>query len=144
MNHRSLNKANRTARCARWLRASKVGQAYLWAVLVWVGFSPLYAAEDKVRLLERGVDTAYWMLLVVNAVWLLTAALLTPPIFAIVRSRPADKSAGFARFTSCVLQSGVELPYSAIKNNIADSIDVLTRRGEVAIPRGRRAFLSVL
>lgn len=36
-------------------------------------------------------------------------------------------SAGQAlnRFTSCVLQSGVELPYLAIKNNIADSLDIL-------------------
>jgi Flp pilus assembly CpaF family ATPase len=29
------------------------------------------------------------------------------------------------RFTSCVLQSGVELPYRAIKSHIADSIQVL-------------------
>lgn len=32
---------------------------------------------------------------------------------------------GLARFTSCVLQSGVDLPYRAIKNNIADSLDVV-------------------
>jgi type IV secretory pathway ATPase VirB11/archaellum biosynthesis ATPase len=30
-----------------------------------------------------------------------------------------------SRFTSCVLQSGVELPYRAIKNNIADSLNML-------------------
>lgn len=30
-----------------------------------------------------------------------------------------------ARFTSCVLQSGIELPYRAIKSNIADSLNVL-------------------
>ncbi|MGB7024974.1 MAG: ATPase, T2SS/T4P/T4SS family [Candidatus Acidiferrales bacterium] len=30
-----------------------------------------------------------------------------------------------ARFTSCVLQSGIELPYRAIKNNIADSLNVI-------------------
>jgi len=30
-----------------------------------------------------------------------------------------------SRFTSCVLQSGVELPYRAIKNNIADSLNVI-------------------
>ena len=29
---------------------------------------------------------------------------------------------GLSRFTSCVLQSGVELPYKAIKTNIADSL----------------------
>ena len=32
---------------------------------------------------------------------------------------------GFARFTSCVLQSGIELPYRAIKANIADSLNVI-------------------
>jgi pilus assembly protein CpaF len=32
---------------------------------------------------------------------------------------------GLARFTSCVLQSGVELPYRAIKNNIGDSLEVV-------------------
>ena len=30
-----------------------------------------------------------------------------------------------ARFTSCVLQSGIELPYRAIKSNIADSLNAL-------------------
>ena len=32
---------------------------------------------------------------------------------------------GLARFTSCVLQSGVELPYSAIKANIGDSVNAV-------------------
>lgn len=32
---------------------------------------------------------------------------------------------GLARFTSCVLQSGVDLPYRAIKTNIGDSVEVL-------------------
>jgi pilus assembly protein CpaF len=32
---------------------------------------------------------------------------------------------GLSRFTSCVLQSGVELPYKAIKSNIADSLNVV-------------------
>jgi type IV secretory pathway VirB4 component len=48
---------------------------------------------------------------------------------------------GLARFTSCVLQSGVELPYRAIKTNIADSLDVvihLERRP------GRRYISEVL
>lgn len=31
---------------------------------------------------------------------------------------------GVSRFTSCVLQSGVELPYRAIKTNIGDSLNV--------------------
>jgi pilus assembly protein CpaF len=32
---------------------------------------------------------------------------------------------GLARFTSCVLQSGVDLPYRAIKTNVGDSVDVV-------------------
>jgi pilus assembly protein CpaF len=32
---------------------------------------------------------------------------------------------GLARFTSCVLQSGIELPYRAIKSNIADSLNLV-------------------
>lgn len=48
---------------------------------------------------------------------------------------------GLARFTSCVLQSGVELPYRAIKTNIGDSLDVV-----VHIERrpGRRFVAEVL
>src|SRR6266478_3158688 len=34
---------------------------------------------------------------------------------------------GLARFTSCVLQSGVEIPYRAIKSNIAESLDVIVQ-----------------
>jgi len=32
---------------------------------------------------------------------------------------------GLARFTSCVLQSGIDLPYRAIKTNIGDSLNVV-------------------
>jgi pilus assembly protein CpaF len=48
---------------------------------------------------------------------------------------------GLARFTSCVLQSGVELPYRAIKTNIGDSLEVV-----VHIERrpGRRVVAEVL
>lgn len=34
---------------------------------------------------------------------------------------------GLARFTSCVLQSGVDLPYRAIKTNIGDSVNVVVQ-----------------
>ncbi len=48
---------------------------------------------------------------------------------------------GLARFTSCVLQSGVELPYRAIKTNIGDSLNIV-----VHIERrpGRRFISEVL
>jgi pilus assembly protein CpaF len=48
---------------------------------------------------------------------------------------------GLARFTSCVLQSGVDLPYSAIKTNVADSIEVLVH---VERRPGKRFISEVL
>ena len=48
---------------------------------------------------------------------------------------------GLARFTSCVLQSGVELPYRAIKTNIADSLNVVV---QVERRPGRRFISEVL
>ncbi len=48
---------------------------------------------------------------------------------------------GISRFTTCVLQSGVEMPYRAIKTNIADSLNVI-----ILIERrpGRRFVSEVL
>jgi pilus assembly protein CpaF len=48
---------------------------------------------------------------------------------------------GLARFTSCVLQSGVDLPYRAIKTNIGDSLDVVV---QIERRPGRRFISEVL
>ena len=48
---------------------------------------------------------------------------------------------GLARFTSCVLQSGVELPYRAVKTNIGDSLNVIV---QVERRPGRRFISEVL
>jgi pilus assembly protein CpaF len=48
---------------------------------------------------------------------------------------------GLARFTSCVLQSGIELPYRAIKTNIGDSLHVVVH---VERRPGRRFVSEVL
>jgi pilus assembly protein CpaF len=32
---------------------------------------------------------------------------------------------GISRFTTCVLQSGIEMPYRAIKANIAESLNII-------------------
>jgi len=45
---------------------------------------------------------------------------------------------GLARFTSCVLQSGVDLPYRAIKTNIGDSLNVVIQVER----RPGRSFIS--
>jgi pilus assembly protein CpaF len=48
---------------------------------------------------------------------------------------------GLARFTSCVLQSGVELPYRAIKSSIGDSLNVVI---QIERRPGRRFISEVL
>jgi pilus assembly protein CpaF len=46
-----------------------------------------------------------------------------------------------SRFTSCVLQSGIELPYRAIRSNIADSLDILVHLDRRS---GRRFVAEIL
>src|SRR6202790_2951815 len=48
---------------------------------------------------------------------------------------------GITRFAACVLQSGVELPYRAVKTNIADSLNVVVH---VERRPGRRYISEVL
>ncbi|MGH9759590.1 MAG: CpaF family protein [Blastocatellia bacterium] len=36
-------------------------------------------------------------------------------------------SQGISRFTTCVLQSGIDMPYKAIKTNIADSLNIIAQ-----------------
>jgi pilus assembly protein CpaF len=48
---------------------------------------------------------------------------------------------GLARFTSCVLQSGIDLPYRAIKTNIGDSLNIVI---QIERRPGRRFISEVL
>jgi len=48
---------------------------------------------------------------------------------------------GLSRFTSCVLQSGIDLPYRAIKTNIGDSLNVVV---QIERRPGRRFVSEVL
>jgi pilus assembly protein CpaF len=41
--------------------------------------------------------------------------------------RAATVQRGLSRFTSCRLQNGIDLPYHAIKNKIADSLNVIVQ-----------------
>ena len=48
---------------------------------------------------------------------------------------------GISRFTTCVLQTGVEMPYSAIKTNIADSLNLIV---QIERQSGKRFVSEVL
>ena len=84
-------------------KVSQVAFAYLWSVLFWMGLAALAAAEDKVHFLERGLRTSYWTALVIEGGFLLCAALLTPPIFAIVHRYPITKPIRIGRIAGYVL-----------------------------------------
>jgi two-component system, LytTR family, sensor kinase len=86
-----------------WRKLSTIAWAYLWSILFWMGLASLAAGEDKVRFLERGVHTSYWTALLVEGGFLLSAALLTPPIFAIVHRYPIAKPIRFGRVAGYVL-----------------------------------------
>jgi hypothetical protein len=83
--------------------ARSVVVSYFWSILIWVGFSPVLAGQDKVRLLDNGLYTTYWTLLLVNGAWCLSAALLTPPLFWIVGRYPIAKSVGMRRVSGYLL-----------------------------------------
>lgn len=48
---------------------------------------------------------------------------------------------GISRFTTCVLQSGIEMPYTAIKRNIAESLNIIV---QIERRPGRRFVSEVL
>jgi two-component system, LytTR family, sensor kinase len=91
--------------------ASRIARSYLWSLLIWLSLAPLGAAEDRVGYLDRGLYVSYWILLLANGAWLMTAALLTPPIFALVRRYPIAEHHRAGRVAGYILGS---LPYLAV------------------------------
>jgi len=72
--------------------ASRIARSYLWSILIWLSLAPVNAGENSVTLLDRGLYVPYWSLLLDNSAWMITVAVLTPPLFAIVRRYPiADR-----------------------------------------------------
>jgi len=84
-------------------KALRIGRAYVWSLLFWMSLAFLAAGEDKARIWQRGLHTTYWTILLVNAAFLLSTALLTPPVFAIVHRHPISKPIRFGRIAGYVL-----------------------------------------
>lgn len=85
----------------------RIARAYFWSTLFWMSLAFLAAAEDKVRIWEKGLHTTYWTAFLVEGGFLLSAALLTPPIFAIVHRYPITKPIRFSRVAGYVLGSAL-------------------------------------
>jgi two-component system, LytTR family, sensor kinase len=84
-----------------------IARPYFWSILFWMSLAFLAAGEDKVRIWERGLHTSYWTALLVDGAFLLSAALLTPPIFAIVHRYPITKPIRFSRVAGYVFGSAL-------------------------------------
>ena len=68
--------------------ALRIARSYMWSCLIWLSLAPVSAGEDTFTLHDRGLYVPFWILLRVDGAWLLTAALLTPPLFSIVGRYP--------------------------------------------------------
>jgi len=83
----------------------RVAKAYLWSIAAWLSFAPVMAGQQEVLQAQQGSRVDFWHLLVVMGGWNLTSALLTPPMFAIVRRYPINRHARFWRIGAYVLGS---------------------------------------
>ena len=88
-------------------KALRIARAYFWSILFWMSLAFLAAGEDKVRIWQKGLPTSYWTALLVEGGFLLSAALLTPPIFAIVHRYPITRPIRFGRAAGYVLGSAL-------------------------------------
>src|SRR5215469_4922833 len=91
--------------------ASRIARSYLWSILIWLSLAPVAAGEDTLTLLDRGLYLPFRILLLVDGAWLLTAAILTPPLFSIVRRYPIvdrHRAGRMAAYLAAVL------PYLAV------------------------------
>jgi hypothetical protein len=68
-----------------------------------MGLAALAASEDKLHFLEKGIHTSYWTAVLVEGGFLLSAALMTPPVFALVHRYPIAKPIRVGRVTGYVL-----------------------------------------
>ena len=83
-------------------KALRIARAYFWSLLFWMSLAFLAAGEDKAHFLERGLRTSYWTALLIEVGFLMSAALLTPPVFAIVHRYPITKPIRFRRVAGYV------------------------------------------
>jgi two-component system, LytTR family, sensor kinase len=90
--------------------ASRIARSYLWSILIWLTLAPVAAGEDRVSFLDAGLYVPYKLLLLNSCAWMITAALLTPPIFAVVRRYPIVERHRAGRAVGYLLGT---LPYLA-------------------------------
>jgi hypothetical protein len=122
-------------------KVTKMVMAYLWSILFWMSLASVAAWEDKFLMWERGIHITYWISFFLNGAFALSAALLTPPTFAIVHRYPITKPIRFRRVAGYVLGSVVYTITCAVLHFILfPSWNSPAQRFE---PRSFHGFLAV-
>lgn len=85
------------------LRIRRIAMAYVWSIAAWLTFAPVMAWQQEILQSPQVSRLTFWQLLLVSGIWCLTSALLTPPMFAIVRRYPINKQQRFWRIGGYVL-----------------------------------------
>src|SRR5438874_8450781 len=80
-----------------------------------MSFAAMMAWEDCVRVLQRGGHPDYWRFLLVEGGACMTFALLTPPLFSIVRRYPVTSESRLKRVTAYVVGA---VPFIAIFSSL--------------------------
>ena len=99
--------------------ALKVARSYLWSISIWLSLAPLSAGQDTFTGLDRGLYIPFQIMLLIDGAWLLTAAILTPPLFSIVRRYPIVHSHRARRTVAYLL---AVLPYVAVSTFIRSAL----------------------
>ena len=84
-------------------RLRQIALSYFWALSFWMSFALMMAWEDRVRTLQYGGRPNFLQFLLVESAVCITFALLTPPIFFIVRRYPVTSQNRIKRSAAYLL-----------------------------------------
>ena len=85
------------------VRLRQIALAYFWAISFWMSFALMMAWEDRLRAFQYGGNPSYLRFLLLESAECLSFALLTPPIFFIVRRYPVTSQNRIRRGTAYLL-----------------------------------------
>lgn len=91
--------------------ASNTVRSYIWSLSIWLSLAPISAGQDTLFMRDQGSYIPFRIMLLLDGAWLVTAAILTPPLFSIVRRYPVVHG---HRATRMVVYLFAVIPYLAV------------------------------
>jgi hypothetical protein len=99
--------------------ALRIARSYVWSILIWLSLAPVAAGQDTFTTLDGGLYIPFRIMLLIDGAWLLTAAILTPPLFSIVRRYPIAHSHRAGRMVAYLF---AVFPYLAVSACIRSAL----------------------